>query len=890
MRFYFIVAFGIAAVLQIVDQAIAIPQSDITNTIPITTAATEVAANNNNNNSNITTTTSIPSTPAITTGNTTHNDGAITENILMIEISDAGNDRVQQQETMKTAMKSAGIVFTPRLSFTKLMNAFSVNTTPNNIEKIRKMNGVLAVWTLKSITTPHVTTIATVNQLDDVHKETGVKDIQQRTQYNGHGIKVGVVDSGIDYTHPALGGCFGLNCRVAYGYDFVGDAFQGMGTQKPDADPRDTCNGHGTHVAGIIGGNDTKVTGVAPGVIFGAYRVFGCHCKLSIVSPVRWADGPDGLAVERLASHGILVVAAAGNDGNTGLWATSSPGLADNALSVAAIDSSKYFATVFSISVLPQRIIEYIPSRAGQVLNFTNVPLSLPNSNDTFGCTPFTNNRTGHVVLVQRGGCVMDQKATMAGNAGAVAVIVYNNVDGDLPPLVDNRDAISLVGIPKAEGEALIEAMGANTNGKTVRVTFESTARYIVNSNGGKVSSFSSWGAGPMLELKPDLAAPGGQIYSTFPMSLSNGYATLSGTSMASPYIAGSLALYLQAHNGTNVTNANIRETFQNAAKPAVQSSTRHWIASPVVQQGAGVVDVQQAVFGKTRVTPSRLALNDTDQLDSNGAHITRTITVANNHGETKTYRLSHLPALSVQGFNSTGMVPSVPVQRTAHAIVTFSQRNVEVPAGQSREITITIAPPRRLPDAEKWIYSGYVVVDPISNNTSQCSSKASSQEAVHVPYMGMKGRLRDVHVFRTPGPYPFLRNLSNNVQISQPNETATYTMKDFDFPWVYIRLEYATRYAFVRVHQADDQQLLGLVPDSISELLTRNDDTADNRELALPWMGGVETTDGNHTVSNLPNGRYYLRVMALRPFGDINNDNDYDIWQSPTVTIARPT
>lgn len=77
---------------------------------------------------------------------------------------------------------------------------------------------------------------------------------------------MGVIDTGVDYTHHALGGCFGPGCRVAYGYDFVGDAYTGDSEPQPDDDPRDTCNGHGTHVAGIIGANDKhmNLTGVAP--------------------------------------------------------------------------------------------------------------------------------------------------------------------------------------------------------------------------------------------------------------------------------------------------------------------------------------------------------------------------------------------------------------------------------------------------------------------------------------------------------------------------------------------------------------------------------------------------------------------------------------------------
>lgn len=70
---------------------------------------------------------------------------------------------------------------------------------------------------------------------------------------------------GLDYTHPSLGGCFGSQCRVAFGYDFVGDDYTGDNQPIPDGDPMD-CNGHGTHVAGIIGANDKEFqfTGVAP--------------------------------------------------------------------------------------------------------------------------------------------------------------------------------------------------------------------------------------------------------------------------------------------------------------------------------------------------------------------------------------------------------------------------------------------------------------------------------------------------------------------------------------------------------------------------------------------------------------------------------------------------
>lgn len=97
----------------------------------------------------------------------------------------------------------------------------------------------------------------------------------------GNGFRVAVIDSGVDYTHPALGGCFGPGCLVDVGYDFVGDNFRvGITPAEPDGDPMDDCFGHGTHVAGTIAaqltGNQYGIIGAAPGVKIGAYRIWNC--------------------------------------------------------------------------------------------------------------------------------------------------------------------------------------------------------------------------------------------------------------------------------------------------------------------------------------------------------------------------------------------------------------------------------------------------------------------------------------------------------------------------------------------------------------------------------------------------------------------------------------
>ncbi|KAF9580686.1 hypothetical protein BGW38_002570, partial [Lunasporangiospora selenospora] len=131
-----------------------------------------------------------------------------------------------------------------------------------------------------------------------LHHMTGVNILQDQLKLTGKGIKVAIVDSGVDYRHPAFAlpgateGCFGISpdgtpCRVAFGYDFAGDDYNGQSEAVGDSDPMD-CGGHGTHVAGIVGADARNLpagakphpsrpfVGVAPEVTLGAYRVFGC--------------------------------------------------------------------------------------------------------------------------------------------------------------------------------------------------------------------------------------------------------------------------------------------------------------------------------------------------------------------------------------------------------------------------------------------------------------------------------------------------------------------------------------------------------------------------------------------------------------------------------------
>ncbi|MCG2769900.1 MAG: S8 family serine peptidase, partial [Anaerolineae bacterium] len=176
----------------------------------------------------------------------------------------------------------------------------------------------------------------------------------------GQGIRVAIIDTGIDYTHPDLGGGFGPSYKVAAGYDFVND----------DADPMDD-SGHGTHCAGIVAA-DGAVKGVAPDASLYAYKVLdqeGSGCGSDIIAAIERATDPDGdpftddavdvismslggsgdpnepmaLAVDAAADQGVVVVVAAGNDGPD-YGTVGSPGVARKAFTVGATDKSDSIA------------------------------------------------------------------------------------------------------------------------------------------------------------------------------------------------------------------------------------------------------------------------------------------------------------------------------------------------------------------------------------------------------------------------------------------------------------------------------------------------------------------------------------------------------------------
>lgn len=785
----------------------------------------------------------------------------------------------RDKEAFRAEAKKAKLQYTERFVFDTLWNGISVVAHPSQLAKLARIPGVKAIYSNVAVSVPPVTSLS-VPEMATALAMTGADIAQSELGFTGKGIKVGVIDTGVDYDHPDLGGGFGPGYRVAVGYDLVGDAFNADSSSPaynietmPDPDP-DDGNGHGTHVAGIIGANG-EVTGVAPEVTFGAYRVFGNDgstlsdimiaamelaladgmdvVNMSIGSAYQWPNYPTAQAADRLVNKGVVVVASIGNSGANGLYAAGAPGVGKKVIGVASFENSHVRLNTFTISP-DDTVIGYGQAAAA--------PLAPTEGTFEIVCTDPpeatvelpAGSLSGKVALIKRGAISFHLKALNAQNAGAVGVVIYNNIPGRVNPTVAGAPPITIpvVAISYEEGVLLANRIA---EGSPVMMTWTDQTGVFPNSLGGLIASSSSYGLPPDLSLKPDIGAPGANIYSTYPLE-KGGYATLSGTSMAAPHVAGAAALLLQAHPHTPAHK--VCGILQNSADP------HNWWGNPglgyldmVHRQGAGLLDIDDAILATTRITPGKLALGE-----SEGGPATRTLTIENKGSMPVTYTLSHTPALS------TGPNTFTVGAYTGFASVTFDTPTVTVPAGSSASIDVTITANPELPDGS--IYGGYVELTTDSN------------QIYRVPYAGYKGDYQAKTVL-SPNAYglPWLAKLSGGSYYQQ-EDGAVFTLAGDDIP--YFLVHFAHQSAKMRGEVLDAQTGRSCGTAFEGRYLPRN--STATSFYAFTWDGSI--TKGKR-ITEVPNGSYIIRISVLKALGDENNPDHWEIWESPMFTIERP-
>ncbi|HEX5718726.1 MAG TPA: S8 family serine peptidase [Thermoanaerobaculia bacterium] len=789
-----------------------------------------------------------------------------------------------------------GVLFTERFVYDDLFNGLSIAVRTSDVPRLKRLDSVAAVYPVETVAMPEPQPGDNPN-LATAISQTQADIAQNSLGLTGAGVLVAVMDTGIDVDHPDLGGCFGPGCRVEVGHDFVGDAYNNDSASPgfnpiptPDDNP-DDCNGHGTHVSGIVGANGT-VKGAAPGVTFGAYRVFGCAgstsadimiaameriakdgadvLNMSIGSSFQWPQYPTAQAATRLVEKkGIVVVASAGNNGANGLWATGAPSLGEKVISVASFDNTHLRARAFTISA-DNLAIGYNRATAAPASPLSGTfPLARTGTsasaadacNAPAGVPPALGSLTGKVALIRRGTCGFHEKARNAEIAGAIGVVIYNNVPGIQNITVAGVPAITIpvVSVSQASGNLIDGRLASGAVSLTWTGNFVSEP----NLTGNTISAFSSYGLSPTLDIKPDIGAPGGLIFSTIPLEL-GGHGNNNGTSMSSPHVAGTVALLLEARPG--LTPEEVRTLLQNTSEP------KAWFGNPTLgfldnvhRQGAGMVQIADAVQTTSHVTPSKLALGESE----NGPAI-RTLTVTNNGATAVTYNLVHTSALA------TGPNTFVPAFFNAPASVAFSSPTVTVAAGGIATFDVTISPNPGL--ADRSIYGGYIVLSPQAGG-----------QLLSVPFAGIKGDYQSIQVLvPTVNNFPWLARQVGTGFVNQP-AGATYTLVGNDVPFLVIHFDHQVERLEVEVRNAaNGQKLHPVFSNAIEdEFLPRNSGAA--TFFAFAWDGTRQHNNGNDKVKLVPDGQYTLTVKVLKALGDENNPAHWETWTSPVVTLDRP-
>lgn len=812
-----------------------------------------------------------------------------------------------------------GLSVKQRQAFGTLWNGVSVSVPASQAGDLLSVPGVTAVYPVRPVQIPPDATTSGAPADLGSNPMIGVDAANGGVgSFNGQGVKVAVIDSGLDYTNPDLGGCsqIGPPCRTIGGWDFVGDSYDATPTDPtyqpiphPGADPRpcdplvadrnvtlgdrSSVAGHGTHVAGVVGAkaaNAGGVTGVAPGVSFLAYRVFGCNGGTdndNIVAALErayqdgaqvvnmsigddyasWPEEPTAQVSDLLVSKGVVVVAAEGNAGGlgSGLFSGGDPAVGDGVIAVASFDNVKSFFNELEVDGVKYPYVQAAAApTAPQSGSFPIAAVSPVN-----GCsTPAAGSLTGKIALIKRGTCPFYNKAANAQAAGAVGVVLYNNAPGFISPTVAPPPGSPAVTIPvvlvqQTDGNAIAAAIASGAPHDSLTWTAEGA--YLPQATGGLISSFSSWGPTAELGLKPDLGAPGGLIRSTWPTTQFGGHNVISGTSMASPQVAGAAAILLQAGKAPS----QVRDLLSNSAEPTVWNGNRALgLYESPLRQGAGLIKVDRSVAATAIVTPAKLSLGE-------GLGGVKVLTVTNSGGTPVTYNLSSGSAISPAPLGSTW--PNSFGFDLGEETVTFSSPRVTAPAGGQATVTATISVDPKAPDGE--LYGGFIQLMPTAGGN-----------AITVPYAGYKGDYQAQQVLTpTASGFPWLAKLTaDGSSFNKQSAGSTYTLQGNDVPFVLYHLNIPARKLNVQVENADGGFVHTVFNYADKEaFLPRN--ASATGFFGFAWDGTRGQDNGNNRRKTVPNGQYMLELSILKPLGDEANPADWETFTTPVFTLSRP-
>ena len=632
-----------------------------------------------------------------------------------------------------------------------LVNTFSMNMTPAEMAEVAELPGVKSVspvttFEMKMNYASHMTTVYKMwEEMGYTGEGTVIAVLDSGVNYShpdmklSDGAKIRITESDAKALIQKLGYGTYYSDKVPFAYSYSG--YYEMDNHS---------NTHGLHVSGIAAGNggEDGITGVAPNAQILGLQVFGMGSSaftddiiraiedavklgadimnLSLGSTAGFYDDVAYLqtALQCATNDGVLCCVAAGNDGSSASLlgintndfgvvdsgAVSAPSTAPGVLSVASVNNTYlkgntismtdaagalHEATVFNFSQLYNTVREENPGRYGweTLKDVLLIDCGYGTLDELFGSVQLPSDDSKWVAVVQRGDISFEDKINFCFMLGASGVVIYNNEPGsEVPFNVGSGDAAT-------SWSKICQIMVSNDFGKELlafaakgeRVTFhELETKFLAAADGGEMSTFSSWGPTPSLDIKPEISAPGGNIYS---ISSGSGYEVMSGTSMATPYVSGASALTLQAVkaaqeagelslNGIQI-NDYLKLALMNTSDIIYQPDG----ATPysVRQQGAGMVDPVGAA--KTRVLATVDGLGGA-ALKEIGTAASFTVTLTNYGTQPQTYTLTP-DALYTDCTAENG---DYTVKQISGAQITYSASSVTVPAGGKATVNATVS------------------------------------------------------------------------------------------------------------------------------------------------------------------------------------------------------
>jgi len=593
-------------------------------------------------------------------------------------------------------------------------NAIFVRMRANDAARLGNLPGVRHVYPVRQFR-PVMDHAVVVHKIVDAWNQVGLANA-------GAGIKIAIIDTGIENTHPAFQA---PSLTPPQGYPQVdNDADRPFTNNKvivarsyvsllgpdPDQTARDRV-GHGTSVAmaaaGVLnGGPLATIRGVAPVAFLGNYKVFGSPgvndfagedavlkaiddavadgmdvLNLSLSDPVPIVLGEDleVSAIEQATSMGHMVVVAAGNSGPDP-QTIGSPSSAPAAITAGASVNNRTFATDATVDGVPYQSLPGTGPAPTQAVTAPILDITTLGDNGLACSALAANSLKGDIALVLRGTCLFSDKLTNVQTAGAVGALVYTD-QAQPEAIVMDVGSVTLPAMMVSYSDGVnIKSRLAQGSRESATLDFTQRAFFI---DPHQLASFSS--AGPNVDgsIKPDLVAVGQYVYTAAEtvdpkgeLYSANGYAFVDGTSYSSPIVAGSVALVEAARPGLTV--AQYRSLLIHSAAPAFLTPG---VPARIQQSGAGLLDVEAALHASGAIAPVELSFG----VGTGTVQLATGVTVTNVSSAPETFTI-----FVEERDAPAGPIP--PGSRTAAALDTYDAQ----PAVTVTPNVLTLAPGTR--------------------------------------------------------------------------------------------------------------------------------------------------------------------------------------------------